>query len=70
MEFSRKEYGMSSHSLLQGNLSNPGIEPWFPELKADSVPSEPPGGQCQCVEIFQQMQGTKVSHFHFTPLNL
>ena len=26
-----------------GNLPYPGIEPWSPALKADSLPSEPPG---------------------------
>ena len=36
----------SSHSLLQGNLLNPGIEPRFPTLQADSLPAEPPGKQC------------------------
>ena len=25
------------------DLPNPGIEPWFPTLQADSLPSEPPG---------------------------
>jgi len=25
-----------------GDLPNPGIEPTFPELQADSLPSEPP----------------------------
>ena len=35
--------GVGSCSLLQGNLPNPGIEPRFPALQADSLPSEPPG---------------------------
>ena len=26
-----------------GDLPNPGIEPWSPALRADSLPSEPPG---------------------------
>ena len=34
---------MGSHSLLQGDLPNPGIEPLFPALWADSFPSEPAG---------------------------
>ena len=34
--------GMSSLSLLQGNL-NPGIEPRSPTLQADSLPAEPQG---------------------------
>ena len=43
MEFSRQEYwsGLLSPSL--GDLPDPGIEPGFPTLHADSLPSEPPG---------------------------
>ena len=32
-----------SHSLLQGNLPDPGIEPRSPVLWADALISEPPG---------------------------
>ena len=35
--------GMGSHSLCQGNLLDPGIEPGSPALQVDSLPSEPPG---------------------------
>ena len=42
MEFSRQEYGVGSHSLLQGDLPHPGIEPGSPTLQADSLLSEPP----------------------------
>ena len=35
--------GVNSHSLLQGNRPNPGIEPRPPSLRADSLPAEPPG---------------------------
>ena len=38
-----KNTGVHSHSLLQGNLPDPGIEPASPALYADSLPSEPPG---------------------------
>ena len=39
---------MGIHSLLQGNLPDPGIEPRSPALQADSLLSEPPGKpQCQ-----------------------
>ena len=31
------------HTLLQGDLPNPGIEPKSPILQADSLPAEPPG---------------------------
>ena len=26
-----------------GDLPHPGVEPWYPALQADSLPSEPPG---------------------------
>ena len=31
---------MGCYFLLQGNLPNPGIEPGFPELQADSLPTK------------------------------
>ena len=38
-----KNTGVGCHALLQGNLSNPGIQPRSPALQADSLPTEPPG---------------------------
>ena len=38
-----KNIRVGSHSLLQGNPPDPGIQPWSPALQADSLPSEPPG---------------------------
>ena len=35
--------GGDCHALLQGDLPNPGVEPRSPALKANSLPSEPPG---------------------------
>ena len=35
--------GIGSHSILQGNLPNPGTEPRSPTLQANSLPAEPPG---------------------------
>ena len=34
---------MGSHALLRVDLPDPGIESRSPALKADSLPSEPPG---------------------------
>ena len=34
---------MGCHFLLQGNLTDPGIEPGSPAWQADALPSEPPG---------------------------
>ena len=38
-----KNTGVDCHSLLQGNLPDPGIEPRSPALQTDSLPSERPG---------------------------
>ena len=35
--------GVGSLSLLQGDLSNPGIKPRCPTLQVDSLPAEPQG---------------------------
>ena len=43
MGFSRQEYWSGLPILSLGDLSTPGIEPRFPTLQADSLPSEPPG---------------------------
>ena len=43
MGFSRKEYWSGLPCPPPGDLPNPGIEPRFPALQADSLPSEPPG---------------------------
>ena len=39
---------MGSHSLLQGDLLHPGIEPRSPAWQVDSLPSEPPGKPLHC----------------------
>ena len=41
--------GLDSHSLLQGNLPNSGIEPRSLALQADSLLSEPAGYIPFCV---------------------
>ena len=38
-----KNTGVGCHSLLQGNLPDPGIEPGSPALQAEPLPSELPG---------------------------
>ena len=43
MEFSRQEYWSGLPFLSPGDLPDPGIEPRFPTLQADTLPSEPPG---------------------------
>ena len=43
MEFSRQEYWTGLPFPSPGDLPDPGIEPRFSALQADSLPSEPPG---------------------------
>jgi len=43
MEFSGQEYRNGGHSLLQGILPDPGMEPGSPALQADSLVFEPLG---------------------------
>ena len=45
MGFSRQEYGSGLPFPSPGDLPNPRIEPKSPALKADSLPSEPPGNK-------------------------
>ena len=43
MGFSRQEYWSGLPFPSPGDLPDPGIEPGYPILQADSLPSEPPG---------------------------
>ena len=43
MEFSRQEYWSGLPFPSPGDLPDLGIEPWFPALRAEALPSEPPG---------------------------
>ena len=43
VEFSKQEYWSRLPSPSPGDLPKPGLEPRFPVLQADSLPSEPPG---------------------------
>ena len=43
MGFSRQEYWSGLPFPSPGDLPNPGIEPGSPALRADALPSEPPG---------------------------
>ena len=42
-EFSRKEYWSKLPFPSPGDLPHPAIKPWSPVLKAESIPSAPPG---------------------------
>ena len=43
MGFSRQEYWSGLPFPSPGDIPDPGIEPRFPTLQADSLPYEPPG---------------------------
>ena len=43
MGFSRHEYWSGWLFPSPGNLPDPGIEPGYPAVQVDSLPSEPPG---------------------------
>ena len=43
IKFSRQEYWSGLPFSSPGDLPDPGIEPGFSALQADSLPSEPPG---------------------------
>ena len=47
MEFPRQEYGSRLPFPPPGDLSDPGIQPAYPALAGDSLPSEPPGRPMQ-----------------------
>ena len=54
MGFSRQEYWNGLPFPTPGDLPNPGIEPRYPALQADSLPSELPGS-LQNTELFYSM---------------
>ena len=43
MEFSRQEYWSGLPFPSPGDIRDPGIKPGSPTLRADALPSEPPG---------------------------
>ena len=43
MKFFRQEHWSELPLSSAGDLPNPGMEPRYPALQADSLPSEPPG---------------------------
>ena len=58
MEFSRQEYWSGQPFPSPGNLPDPGNEPGFPALQADSLPSEPPGKPLVHITSYQMMTVT------------
>ena len=48
--------GVGSHSLLRGNLPNPGTEPRSPTLQADSLPAEPSGNHISLSNLWEMVK--------------
>ena len=48
--------GVGSHSLLWGNLPNPGTEPRSPTLQADSLPAEPSGKHINLSKLWEMVK--------------
>ena len=47
---------MGSHSLLQGNLPNPGTEPRSPTLQVDSLLAEPSGKHISLSKLWEMVK--------------
>ena len=55
MEFSRQEYWSRLPFPSAGDFPNPGVEPGSPALRADSLPSKPPGKPgLKCLKILTE----------------
>ena len=73
MEFSGQEYCSELSFASSGYLPNPGIEPRFPALQADVLPSEPPGkpfrsGKAWLFSLFNYFEG--LSHCFLKQYNI
>ena len=65
MGFYRQEYWSGLPFPSTGDLPNPGIEPGFPLLQTDSLPSELPGKpeSRSLVELLEKLKlGAKFQH--------
>ena len=56
--FARQESWSGLPFSSPGDLPNPGIEPEFPALGADSLPLAPPGKTCQRIKSFSVQFGS------------
>ena len=52
MGFSRQEYWSGLPFPSPGEIPNPGIEPRFPALQANSLPTKPPGRPMKNINNF------------------
>ena len=54
--FSRQYYWSGLPFPLPGDLPNPGIEPGSPALRADALPSEPPGKKREVKGLLNEVE--------------
>ena len=59
MGFFRQEYWSGLPFPSPGNLPNPGVEPGSPALKADTLPSEPPGKSLWSAKPLGKIEGKR-----------
>ena len=52
--FPRQEYWSGLPCPPTGDLPNPGIQPRYPALQADSLPSEPPGKPKRDIDMIKR----------------
>ena len=57
MGFPRQEYYSGLLFPFPEDLPDPGIEPGFPALQADSLPSEPRGKPCGFILLVKKEKG-------------
>ena len=65
MGFSRQEYWGGLSFSSPGDLSNPRIEPRSLALRADTLPSEPPGKTHTHTHTHKKMEVFRVCHYCF-----
>ena len=56
--FSRQDYWSGLPCPPLGDLPDPGVEPRFPALQADSLPSEPPGKPARVINAISELLET------------
>ena len=80
MGFCRQENWSGLPFPSPSNLPNPGIEPQFPSLQADSLPSEPPGKPLSFIapasfpliihlDVSPELQDTQEQTLFYSPLD-
>ena len=70
MGFSGQEYWSGLPFPSPGDLPNPGIEPGSPALRADALPSEPPGKTLIQSEVSQKEKHQYTNWYAYTNMHI